>query len=141
MKQTFLTPGSVNNLHTALKNGVKCKILTAHAKQTVTLLREWVGFSDFTVTPIPDSEWVIFSPIYSDTAPDNLLTLATLCDIVLGEDALDRTNDTLIRQTAILKRENERLLAGIHAVLEECAHLADGDQCTLINLKRLVGAK
>jgi hypothetical protein len=75
------------------------------------------------------------------TDPDNILTLATLCDIVLGEDALDRTNDTLIRQTAILKRENERLLAGIHSVLEECAHLADGDQCTLINLKRLVGAE
>lgn len=72
---------------------------------------------------------------------DNLITLATLCDIVLGEDATNRTNGTLIRQTAILKRENERLLAGIHSVLEECAHLADGDQCTLINLKRLVGVQ
>lgn len=32
------------------------------------------------------------------------LTLATLCDMLLGEDALDRSDDTLIRVAGLLLR-------------------------------------
>ena len=44
-------------------------------------------------------------------AADAQLSLATLCDMVLGEDAEDRSDDALIRAVGTLQRETERLEA------------------------------
>lgn len=35
------------------------------------------------------------------------MTLATLCDMVLGEDATDRSDDALVRAVGTLKRERD----------------------------------
>lgn len=43
-----------------------------------------------------------------------------------------------VKRAVLLERENTRLRNGIKSVLSENAHLADGEVCTLRELKRLV---
>lgn len=54
----------------------------------------------------------------------------------IGSTIDDAVN--LLREYDYLERENQTLKTGIAKCLSENAHLADGDDCTLITLKRLV---
>ena len=47
-----------------------------------------------------------------------------------------KANDAAMKTCAALATENETLRQAIRETLEENAHLADGDVCTLIKLKR-----
>ena len=48
------------------------------------------------------------------------LALASLCDIVLGEDAEDRTNDTLVKETGKLKRDYDAIRSRKPYVCDIC---------------------
>lgn len=47
----------------------------------------------------------------------------------------------VIRRLARARRTIRRLRAAIRMTLDENRHLADGEDCTLINLKRALGGK
>ena len=55
----------------------------------------------------------------ADTANEQGLTLATLCDMVLGEDAEDRSDDALIRQVGLIQRMLSLVLS--KPVIDLCA--------------------
>ena len=68
---------------------------------------------------------------------DAKLTLATLCDMVLGEDANDRDDDALVRAVGVMKRERDaaqqsraRMIDALRAckiALDEAARIGDSE--------------
>ena len=53
------------------------------------------------------------------------LTLATLCDMVLGEDATDRTDDALIRRVRFLLDEREKIADALKVIRLEDGGVPD----------------
>lgn len=63
-------------------------------------------------------------------------------DILFELDSLERIYDNPIKCAARdAASEIRKLRAAIHLTLEENGHLADGDNCSLIELKRAIGMK
>lgn len=54
---------------------------------------------------------------------DQGLTLATLCDLILGEDAGDRSDTALVRGASVLVREQDELLHKMQLLRNEVARL------------------
>lgn len=55
------------------------------------------------------------------------------------EDTRTTGLDVVVEKLRALEEENQRLRAAIKKTLDENRHLADGDNCTLIHLKRAIG--
>ena len=63
------------------------------------------------------------------------VTLATLCVMVLGADAADRSDDALVRAVGEMKREREESIDALREMIGQMEHEADTQHAAALDLQ------
>jgi hypothetical protein len=108
-------------------------ITDAHRKLRETLEIRWMRATEWEIEQlIADSEAKACAELRVEQAEGKVaeqgLTLACLCDGILGEDATDRSDQTLLRVGCAMKQELAKERARLDAVVESCWLVHKGNE-------------